>query len=142
MQLMTYVYPSELQLKNTTECTTLSYLDIHITIDNGKYSNAVFDQRDSFTFNIVNFPHLSLNIPSKPAYGVYISQLVGICRIRSNNDTIRLHQNSSNKDFGTRDCAWHSRHLQNIMQALSKNMDVVYENTLRRGYTFQPLMVS
>ena len=44
----------------------------------------VFDKRDSFTFSIVNFPHLSSNIPSKPAYGVYISQLVRIGRICSN----------------------------------------------------------
>ena len=57
---------------------------ILITIDNGRYSTAVFDKRDSFTFNIVNFPHLSSNIPSKPAYGVYISQLVRIGRICSN----------------------------------------------------------
>ena len=77
------------------------------TIDNGKYSTAVFDKRDSFTFNIVNFPHLSSNIPSKPAYGVYNSQLVRIGRICSNLniDTIRLHKNSLNRDFGTRDCA-------------------------------------
>ena len=33
------IYPSELQLKKTTECpTTLSYLDILITIEHGKYS--------------------------------------------------------------------------------------------------------
>ena len=35
-------------------------------------------------FPIVNFPYLSSNIPSKPAYGVYISQLVRIGRIRDN----------------------------------------------------------
>ena len=79
------IYPQELQLKKTTEsATALSYLDVLITIDNGRYSTAVFDKRDSFTFNIVNFPHLSSNIPSKPAYGVYISQLVRIGRICSN----------------------------------------------------------
>ena len=77
-----HVYPQELQLKKTTEsATALSYLDVLITIDNGRYSTAVFDKRDSLTFNIVNFPHLSSNIPSKPAYGVYISQLVRIGRI-------------------------------------------------------------
>ena len=60
------IYPQELQLKKTTECATaLSYLDVLITIDNGRYSTAVFDKRGSFTFNIVNFPHLSSNIPSK-----------------------------------------------------------------------------
>ena len=79
------IYPSELQLKKTTECgTQLSYLDILITIENGKYSTAVYDKRDNFNFNIVNFPYLSSNIPSGPAYGVYISQLVSIGRICSN----------------------------------------------------------
>ena len=34
--------------------------------------------------DIVNFPYLSSNIPSGPAYGVYISQLVRIGRICSN----------------------------------------------------------
>ena len=36
------------------------------------------DKTDTF---IVKFPHMSSNIPSKPAYGVYISQLVRIGRI-------------------------------------------------------------
>ena len=51
-----YNITSELQLKKTTECgTQLSYLDILITIENGKYSTAVYDKRDNFNFNIVNF---------------------------------------------------------------------------------------
>ena len=49
----------ELKLKKSP--TTLSYLDIHITITNGKYSTAVYDKRDDFNFKIVN---LSSNIPS------------------------------------------------------------------------------
>ena len=78
------IYPPELDIKKTTESpTTVSYLDnILITINNnGKYVTAVYDNRDSFNFSIVNFPYLSSNIPSKPAYGVYISQLVRIGRI-------------------------------------------------------------
>ena len=78
------IYPPELELKKTTECSTaLSYLDMMITIDNGKYSTALYDKRDSFNFKIVNFPYLSSNNPSRPAYGVYISQLVRIGRICS-----------------------------------------------------------
>ena len=76
------IYPPELELKKTTDCpTTLSYLDIRISIANGKYFTAVFDKRDNFNFTIVNFPHMTSNIPSKPAYGVYISQLIRIGRI-------------------------------------------------------------
>ena len=76
------IYPPELELKKTTDCpTTLSYLDIHISIANGKYFTAVFDKHDGFNFTIVNFPHMTSNIPSKPAYRVVISQLIRIGRI-------------------------------------------------------------
>ena len=79
------IYSSELDLKKTTESpTTVSYLDKLITINNGKYVTAVYDKRDRFKFCIVNFPYLSSNNPSKPAYGVYISQLAKIGRICDN----------------------------------------------------------
>ena len=82
------IYPPELHLKRTTESTTaLSYLDILTTIEHGKYSTTLHDKRDSFQFHIVNFPEMSSNIPSKPAYGVYISQLVRIGRIYSSYKT-------------------------------------------------------
>ena len=71
-----------MQLKNTTESlTALLYLDILITNDNEKYSTTVYDKQDSFQFDVINFSHLSSNIPAKPAYGVYISQLVRTGRI-------------------------------------------------------------
>ena len=79
------IYRPELDLKKTTESpSTVSYLDILITINNGQYVTAVYDKRYSFNFSIVNFPYLSSNIPSKQAYGVYISQLVRIGRICDN----------------------------------------------------------
>ena len=42
---------------------------------------AFFDKQDGFSFHIVNFPHMDSNIPSKPAYRLYTSQLIGIGRI-------------------------------------------------------------
>ena len=81
------IYPSELQLKKTTESTTaLSYLDIFITIERGKYCTTLYNKRDSFKFNIVNFPDMGSNIPSKPTYGIYISQLVRMGRVCSSYD--------------------------------------------------------
>ena len=87
------IYPPQLQLKKTTETDrSLSYLDIDLSIKDGIFSTAVFDKRYGFSFKIVNFPHLDSNIPCKPAYGVYISQLVRIGRICDsyNNFTTRL----------------------------------------------------
>ena len=37
-----------------------------------------------FVFHIVNFPFISRNIPSAPAYGVYASQLIRYVRCCSN----------------------------------------------------------
>ena len=45
----------------------------------------LYDKRDDFNFPIVNFPFLSSNIPSAPAYGVYVSQLIRYARTCSNN---------------------------------------------------------
>ena len=50
----------------------------------------MYDKRDDFKFKIVNFPHLSSNIPSGPAYGVYISQLVRVGRICSDYHNFAL----------------------------------------------------
>ena len=59
----------------------LSYLDMYIHIEGRRFFTSVFDKRDAFKFYIVNYPFLDSNIPTKPAYGVYISQLVRIGRI-------------------------------------------------------------
>ena len=78
------IYPSELQLKKTTESPTIyTFLLRYTYIEHGKYSTTLYDKKDSFHFDIVNFPNMSSNIPSKPAYGVYVSQLVRIGRICS-----------------------------------------------------------
>ena len=36
----------------------------------------LYDKRDAFGFHIVNFPFMSSNIPSAPAYNAYASQLI------------------------------------------------------------------
>ena len=85
------IHPNGLKLKKTTESSmTLSYLDIEIGIVNRKYSTEVYEKRDDFNFKIVNFPFLCCNIPSGPAYGVYISQLVRIGRICSDYSSFAL----------------------------------------------------
>ena len=85
---ITNIYPPELVLKRTTESTHMvSYLDISITIFESKYVTNVYDKRDDFNFKIVKFPFMDSNIPTKPAYGVYISQLVRIGRICERYET-------------------------------------------------------
>ena len=79
------IYPPELELKKTTEShDSCFYLDLNINILNGKFYTDLYDKRDTFSFSIVNFPHMDSNIPSKPAYRVAISHLVRYLRICCN----------------------------------------------------------
>ena len=72
------IYPKELTISETTESTSVaSYLDLLFSQDiSNNITSKLYDKRDAFGFHIVNFPFMSSNIPSAPAYGVYASQLV------------------------------------------------------------------
>ena len=76
------MYPPELEIKDTTQSnTSASYLDFLLLIDrDGQLRTSLYDQRDDFNFHITNFPFLSSNISSSPAFGVYISQLIRYAR--------------------------------------------------------------
>ena len=72
------MYPPEFEIKDTTESnTSASYLDLLLSIGrDGQLHTSLYDKRDNFNFHITNFPFPSSNIPSSPAYGVFISQLI------------------------------------------------------------------
>ena len=80
------IYPKELTISETTESTSVaSYLDLLFTRDrSNNITTKLYDKRDAFGFHIVNFPFMSSNIPSAPAYGVYAPQLVRCARCCSN----------------------------------------------------------
>ena len=66
----------------------MSYLDLLIDISNGDIVCSIFDKRDVFDFDIVNFPDLSGDISTAPAYGTYISQLIRYSRACHNYDNL------------------------------------------------------
>ena len=79
--------------------STSRYLDDLLNIDNPYFEqmvgqiyptelqlNKIYDKRDYFNFEIVNFPFLDGDVPRSPSYGVYISQLIRFARVCSNVD--------------------------------------------------------
>ena len=76
------IYPIGLDVKDNTDTEkSACYLDLHLEIDNrGGSKTKIYDKHDDFIFTIDNFPFISSNIPASPAYGVYISQLMGYSR--------------------------------------------------------------
>ena len=78
------IYPSELQLnKANTSDTEAPFLDLHLSISNGFVSSKIYDKRDDFDFDVVNFPFLDGDVPRSTSYGVNISQLIRFARVSS-----------------------------------------------------------
>ena len=54
--MVSRIYPSELQLDNAnTFDTKAAFLDLHLSISNDIVSTIIYDKRDDFDFEIVNF---------------------------------------------------------------------------------------
>ena len=84
-QMVGKIYPTELQLnKANSSDTEAQLLDLNMSISNGIVSSKIYDKRDDFNFEIVNFPFLDGDVPCSPSYGVYISQLIPFARVCSN----------------------------------------------------------
>ena len=82
--LVKQIYPSELQLnKANISDTEAAFLNLHLTISDGFVSSKIYDKRDDFDFNIINFPFLDGDISRATSYGVYISQLIRFARVSS-----------------------------------------------------------
>ena len=81
LSLMNQIYPSELVLvPDSTDGSNCPFLDLNLTLTDGVITTSVFDKRDTFNFQIVNFPNLSGNIPSRASSGVFIGELVRYAR--------------------------------------------------------------
>ena len=81
------IYPTELQLnKANSSDTEAPFLNLNLSITNGIVSSKIYDKRDDFNFEIVNFPFLDGDVPRSTSYGVYISRLIRFARVCSNVD--------------------------------------------------------
>ena len=55
--MVNQIYPPELQLnKANISDTEAPFLDLHLSVSNGFVSSKIYDKRDDFDFDIVNFP--------------------------------------------------------------------------------------
>ena len=78
------IYPAELQLNKTNASDTeTAFLNLNLSIHNDIVSTKIYNKRDDFNFDIVNFPFLDGDVPQRASYGVYISQLIRFARASS-----------------------------------------------------------
>ena len=104
------IYPSEFQLNQANVSDTEgSFLDLHLSISDGFVKSKIYDKRDDFDFDIVNFPFLDGDVSRSTSYVFYISQLIRLPRVSSHAS-----------DFNTRN-------------------KVLTEKLLRQGYRYHKL---
>ena len=93
------IYPTELQLnKANSSDTEAPFLDLNLWRSFGTVSYKIYDKRDDFDFDIIDFPFLDGDYPRLTSYGVYISQLIRFARASSNLSDI----NCRNKALTTK----------------------------------------
>ena len=66
--------------------TDASFLNLYLSISDGFVKTKIYDKRDDFDFEIVNFSFLDGDVPRSTSYGVYISQLIRFARVSSHVD--------------------------------------------------------
>ena len=82
--MVSMIYPPELQLNTAnTSDKEAAFLDLHLSISNEIVSTIIYDKRDDFHFEIVNFPFSDGEVPRSTSYGVYISHLIRFARASS-----------------------------------------------------------
>ena len=94
------IYPEELILKKTnsidTEC---NFLDIHFEMNDEKQLvTSLYDKKDEFKFDIINFPFLHGNVHSRRSHGVIVSQLIRYARICLKVEDFSMRVNHSGKN--------------------------------------------
>ena len=124
------IYPPELLLNKENEDTNLSasFLDLDIKVVNNKFVYQLYDKRDgdNYDFEIVRFPYLSSNMPSRMFYSTISAEILRICRASSSYDLFvtkcisflkRMKNQGAKKE---RTISNIKRFLQNHLQEFSK----------------------
>ena len=82
--VLSEIFPEEMIINKTniSRCKC-NFLDLTISIFRGKYYVKLYDKRNDYDFDVINYPYLDGNIPKNQSYGIFISQLVRFARVNS-----------------------------------------------------------
>ena len=125
------IYLVELEIKDTIESTTsASYLHLLLSIGrDGRLHYSNHDKRDDFNFYITNFPFLRGNIPTSPAYGVFISQLTRYARACSSYECFILKATRLLKKFHEEGYTYVEKRLKSSLNKFLVDAGILSNNT-------------
>ena len=78
------IYPVVMVLNNTNVSPQkVNFLDITVSVYQGKFRYECYDKRNDFNFNVISFPYMCGNLPLVQMHGLFVSQLVRYCYTNS-----------------------------------------------------------
>ena len=78
------IYPEELELKVEHNGNHATFLNLDISVIEGKFVYKLYDKRDDFPFSIVRMPYLCSNIPQNIFYSALVGEFLRIARATLN----------------------------------------------------------
>ena len=85
LQYLGEIYPAQMEISKTNDLSnSANYLDMKISIKDGKFDVMRYDKREDFNFKVINFPHFNTNSPTNAKLGVMIGQMLRYLEINSN----------------------------------------------------------
>ena len=124
----------------------MPFLDLNLSICNGKVSTKIFDIRGDFDFDIINFPFLDGDVPRRISYGVHISQLVRFARASSNVSDFICRNKALTAKLLTQDYRYHfERRFQSFIAETVgwwENLILAWQNFCNKEYRNQNFMVT
>ena len=82
-------------------------MNLRLSISDGFVKTKIFDKRDNFDFDIINFPFLDGDVPRSTSFGVYISQLIRFARVSSHVDDFNIRNNVLTAKFLRQEYRYH-----------------------------------
>ena len=112
-----------------------AFLDLNLSITNGIESSKIYEKRDDFNFEIVNFPFVDGDVPRSPSYVVYLSQLICFARVCSYVDDF-----NSRNFFLTAKLLKQDYRYYRIRKAFSKFYDRHSELIVKYNIGLKPIL--
>ena len=125
--MVSQIHPSELQRnKANTYDTKAAFLDLHLSISDYIVSTKMYDKRDDFDFEIVNFPFLDGDVPRSTFYGVYISQLIRFARASNHVTDFNTRNKLLNSEL-LKQCYLYHKFLKPFSKFNRRHYDLISE---------------
>ena len=130
------IYPRDLEIKlESNNISEVAYLDLKLTTENTRLIISLYDKRDNFSFDIVNYPYIDSCIPKKSALGVYMSQLIRYARICSKFVDFKLKAVSLIKKLKNQ--GYYDRDLRRLsLKFFRERKEMIDKYNIRDGNAF------